>query len=75
MTSWWKVAGLNAYINPAQINTIYAVPAGGGLYKIDVDQSRGSSYASESLEGTWATQAEAEDAIQRLVQGIDPSTF
>lgn len=75
MSSWWKVVGINAYVNPAQVNSIYSMPAGGGNYKIDVDMSRGSAYASDTLEGTWATQAEADDAIRRLVQGIDPSTF
>lgn len=75
MSSWWKLVGLNAYINPAQVLTIYSSSSGGGNYHIDVDHNSGGSLVSQTLDGTFASQALADAALKRLVQGIDPSTF
>jgi hypothetical protein len=75
MTSWWKVYGLNAYVNPAQCRTIYVTNFGTNDYRIQVDTNAGSVNTSETLEGVFSTAAAAEAAVARLVQGIDPSTF
>lgn len=75
MYSWWKLSGINAYINPAQVLTIYSMASGGGSYHLDVDHNSGGSLVSQTLEGTFASQALADAALKRLVQGIDPSTF
>lgn len=74
LSSWWKVNNIEAYVNPAQCRTIYVV-AGGGQYHIEVDTNVGSGQVAEVLEGDWPTQAEAEAAMKRLVQGIDPADY
>ncbi len=77
MASWWKVRNLNAYLNPATCRSIYATNFGANDYRIQVDSPNpsGAGQVTETLEGTFTTQAAAEAALKRLVQGIDPSTF
>lgn len=67
---WWKLAD-GSYVNPDKATSVYAIAAGGGLYKLQVDL--GST--GVDLNGTWPSEADAEEAARELVRGIDPALF
>jgi hypothetical protein len=74
---WWKLAkvgtsDVGAYVHGDLVKLLFA-DADGSTWVVRAADDIGLSPQS-TLAGTYTTQAAAEDAIRRLVHGIDPST-
>lgn len=68
--SWWKTA-TGDYVNSGSVLTLVAgqsIPSTWWIYPQNTSQPRLNA-------GPYATQADAQEAIRKLVGGIDPSTI
>jgi hypothetical protein len=66
---WLKLPNGN-FVNTAQARSIYAVNDSGTWY-LEVDVA-GSGVR---LNGSWASEADAQEAARELVQPVDPGTY
>lgn len=69
--SWWKTQA-GDYFNPAHLGAAFSV-LDDGVWRIGVTFAGGDG-TTFHLSGTWATQAEAQEAIRQLVHGFDPAS-
>lgn len=66
---WWKTSA-GEYLNSANVTAVTTEGAGSSWYLVAYIPGSVSGY---QLAGTWSTEAQADSAVQKLVQGFDPS--
>jgi len=62
------------YVDLNKVESLHAeeVPASSGDWKIKVSNWNDERWI---LNGTWASEADAQEAIRQLVDGVDPATY
>ena len=75
MANWWKTDS-GSFINVEHAAGMYVFQKSGSWVirvHLPVVSLTSGAPAEADLAGTYSTQAEAEDAMARLVNGFDPS--
>lgn len=72
MSDTWVKTDTGSYVRLGAYRAIYAAGSS-STWNLWLDLNDGS--AQVSLDGTFTSEAEAEDAARRIVRGLDPATF
>lgn len=69
MGAWWRLSNNDGYVNAELVSGLSPVGSGSS-WRIRPDGS-----ASDLEAGPYTSEADAAEAIRKLVGGIDPSTI
>lgn len=71
----WVETDTGDYVNVSALASKVLATGGGGSWSLQLKTTEGSGVTTYNLAGTWASQADAQDAARKLLDGIDPSTY